>query len=327
MTTDATVPPRGGQPMPPPEVDVYERRSRFFMGHMPRPDLDLLKGAIDMHAHTHPALFKRPIDDMDLAQIAMEYGMRGFVLKDHDSPTTGRAYFVKKMYPEVEAVGAVVLNRSVGGINPYVVQAAIQYGARVIWMPSNHSKWHADYFKISDYPQLGRRQKQLPGPGVTVLDENGRITPETLTILDLIAEADVCLATGHLSLEEIRILQDEANRRGITKFLVTHANWALCRLEPDVQKELIQKGAYLEYVAVSCSSPIFFEQNPSELAEWINQLGSDRLILSSDLGQYSAPPHPEGMRMLIAALLDHGVPYDSLEQMTKGNPPKLLNLE
>lgn len=309
------------------DSEISRRRRAGFMSHMPRPDLDLLKGAIDMHAHTHPALFKRPIDDMDLAQIAMEYGMRGFVLKDHDSPTTGRAYFVKKIYPEVEPVGAVVLNRSVGGINPYVVQSAIQYGARVIWMPSNHSKWHAEYFKISDYPQLGRRQRQLPGPGVTILDQNGQITPETLTILDLIAEADVCVATGHLSLPEIRILQDEANKRGIKKFLVTHANWALCRLDLEVQKELIDKGAYLEYVAVSCSSPIFFEQNPEELAAWINELGGDRLILSSDLGQISAAPHPEGMRMLIAALLDIGVPYHTLEQMLQGNPPILLNLD
>ena len=294
---------------------------------MDRPDLDLLRGAIDMHAHTHPALFRRPIDDMDLAQIAIEYGMRGFVLKDHDSPTAGRAYFVKKLYPEVEPVGAVVLNRSVGGINPHVVQSAIHYGARVIWMPSNHSKWHAEYFKISDYPQLGRPKRQLPGPGVTVLDEDGRLTPDTLTILDLVAEADVCLATGHLSLDEIRKLQDEANRRGVKKFLVTHANWALCRLDLAVQKELIEKGAYLEYVAVSCSSPIFYEQNPEELAGWINELGGDRLVLSSDLGQVSGPSHPEGMRMLIAALLDYGVPYHTLEKMTKGNPPVLLNLE
>jgi len=295
--------------------------------HMARPDLELLKGAIDMHAHTHPALFKRPIDDMDLAQIAMDYGMRGFVLKDHDSPTTGRAYHVKKIYPEIEPIGAVVLNRSVGGINPHVVQSAIQYGARVIWMPSNHSRWHAQYFKISDYPQLGRRQKQLPGPGVTIFDESGNISQETLTSLDLVAEADVCLATGHLSLDEIRVLQDEASKRGIKKFVVTHANWALCRLDLEVQKELIAKGAYLEYVAVSCTSPIFFEQNPEELAAWINELGGDQLILSSDLGQASAAPHPEGIRMLIAALLDLGVPHDTLEKMTRGNPPKLLGLE
>ena len=39
---------------------------------MSRPDLDLLHDAIDMHAHTHPALFPRPIDDTDLAKQALD---------------------------------------------------------------------------------------------------------------------------------------------------------------------------------------------------------------------------------------------------------------
>jgi hypothetical protein len=293
---------------------------------MTSPDFELLHGAIDMHAHTHPALFPRPIDDADLALRALDYGMRGFVLKDHDSSTTGRAYHVNKTYTDVDAYGAIVLNRSVGGINAHVVQAALHYGAKVVWMPSNHSKWHAEYFDMPDYPQLGRMQRQLPGPGVTVFDDAGQLTEDTLLILDLVAEADVCLATGHLSLPEIRALLDEANRRGVSKFLVTHVNWALCKLDLDVQRELIDKGAYLEYVAVSCCSPMFYEQNPTELAEWVEQLSGDRLVLSSDLGQPSAPPHPEGMRMLIRAMLDVGASKDELEKMTKGNPATLLNL-
>jgi hypothetical protein len=293
-----------------------------------RPDLDLMRGAIDMHAHTHPALFKRPLDDADLARVALEYGMRGFVLKDHDSPTTGRAYYIRQMFENrIEPFGAVVLNRSVGGLNPHVVQTAIHYGARVIWMPSNHSSWHAEYFKMSDYPQLGRMQKQLPGPGVTILDKEGQLKPEVFAILDLVAEADVVLATGHISLRETRLLQDAAIARGVKRFLVTHVNWALTKYDLDVQRELISKGAYLEYVAVSCVSPIFYEQKPDELAQWINALQGERLILSSDLGQASAPPHPEGLRMLIAALLDLGVPYSHLSKMMRVTPALLLGLD
>lgn len=291
-----------------------------------RRDLELLKGAIDMHAHTHPALFRRPIDDADLAGHATDFGMRGFVLKDHDSVTTGRAYHIARLYSELECVGAVVLNRSVGGINPYVVQAALHYGAKVVWMPSNHSKWHAEFFDMPDYPQLGRPKKQLVGDGVTVFDDAGALRPEALTILDLVAEADACVATGHLSLDETRALLAAAKGRGIEKFLVTHANWALTRYDLDIQRELIANGAYLEYVAVSCVSPIFYEQNPSELASWIEALGGDRLILSSDLGQASAAPHPEGMRMLLTSLLDVGADYDELEKMTKANPATLLGL-
>lgn len=209
----------------------------------PRPDLDLLHDAIDMHAHTHPALFRRPIDDADLAKIALEYGMRGFVLKDHDSQTVGRAYHVRKMFADqpIEPIGAVVLNRSAGGLDPYVAESAIHYGARVVWMPSNHSKWHSDYFGIADYPQLGRPKPQLAGDGLTILDESGRLKPKVRSIVEVVADAGACLATGHLSVDEIRALQDAAIECGVDKFLVTHANWALCKLPLDVQKELIAR--------------------------------------------------------------------------------------
>ena len=299
------------------------------MSRRPRPDLELLRDAIDMHAHTHPALFRRPIDDADLAELGLEYGMRGFVLKDHDSSTTGRAYHVSKLYADrpIEPFGAVVLNRSAGGLDPYVAESAIHYGARVVWMPSNHSRWHSEYFGISDYPQLGRPKKQMPGEGLTILDAEGMLKPEVQTIVQVVADAGICLATGHLSIDEIRVVQDAANTAGVEKFLVTHANWALCKLDLDVQKELIAKGAYLEYVAVSCVSPIFWEQNPQELAGWIKELGDENLVLSSDLGQLSAPPHPEGLRMLVASLLDEGVAFEYLERMLKHNTATLLGLE
>ncbi len=61
-----------------------------------RQDLKLLVDAIDMHAHTHPALFNRPIDDADLAKHAIVFGMRGFVLKDLVSMSAGRAYHVAR---------------------------------------------------------------------------------------------------------------------------------------------------------------------------------------------------------------------------------------
>jgi hypothetical protein len=294
---------------------------------MKRQDLDLVRGSIDTHAHTAPALFPRHIDDADLAGLALEYGMRGFVLKDHDASTTGRAYYVQKMYPGVQPIGAVVLNRSVGGLDPFVAQAAVHYGARVVWMPSNHSKHHAEYFNIPDYPQFGRPKKQLPGPGVTVLDDDGKLKPEALAILDVCAAEDVAVATGHLSLLEIRALLDAAVERGVKRFIVTHANWSLCKLDVSVQRELIDKGAWLEYVASTIASPIFHEQEPQELAAWIDELGAERLIFGSDLGQFAGPPHPEGLRMTLAALLSEGVPYDELEKMTKRNPALVLGLE
>jgi hypothetical protein len=280
-----------------------------------------------MHAHTAPALFPRPFDDADLAEQAVKYGMRGFVLKDHDMSTTGRAHYIDRMFPEVEPYGALVLNRSVGGLNPYVVESAIHYGAKVIWMPSNHSKWHSDYYDMPDYPALGRSQKQLPGEGVTVLDPDGHLKPEVLTIVELVAQHGVALATGHLSLPEIRALQDAVLEHGEVRFLVTHANWALCKLELEDQRELMAKGAYLEYVASSCVSLDFMDQDVAELASWIKEFGGERLVFGSDLGQFGGPSHPEGMRMLLASLLAQGVEYSDLEKMTKTNPAAVIGLE
>jgi hypothetical protein len=295
---------------------------------MDRPDLELLRGAIDMHAHTAPALFKRHIDDAALAEHAKAFGMRGFVLKDHDASTTGRAYYVQRMHPEVQSFGAIVLNRSVGGIDPFVAEAAIHYGAKVVWMPSNHSKYHAEYFDMPDYPQFGRLRKQLPGPGVTVFEEDGKtLTKAARQVCEVVAENGVCLATGHLSLPEIHALLDAANDVGVRRFIVTHANWSLCRLDPDTQRELVAKGAVLEYVACSCVSPIFWEQQPAELAGWIKEFRGEHLVFGSDLGQFAGPPHPEGLRVLLAALIDLEVPYEYLERMTKVNPVEVLGLD
>ncbi|HLB62748.1 MAG TPA: DUF6282 family protein [Actinomycetota bacterium] len=295
---------------------------------MDRPDLELLRDAIDMHAHTAPALFNRHIDDAALAAHAKRFGMRGFVLKDHDASTTGRAYYVQRMHPEVQSFGAIVLNRSVGGIDPFVAEAAIHYGARVVWMPSNHSKYHAEYFDMPDYPQFGRLRKQLPGPGVTVFEEDGKtLTKAARQVCEVVAENDVCLATGHLSLPEIHALLDAANDVGVRRFIVTHANWSLCKLDLETQRELVAKGAVLEYVACTCVSPIFWEQQPAELGEWITEFQGEHLVLGSDLGQFAGPPHPEGLRMLLAALLELGVPYEYLEKMTKVNPVEVLGLE
>src|SRR5262249_36213711 len=163
---------------------------------------------------------------------------------------TGRAYYVNRMYPQVESFGAVVLNRSVGGLNPYVAEAAIHYGAKVVWMPSNHSKYHAEKFAMPDYPQFGRHTRQRPDDGRTALEEDGRTrTKVARTICEIVARSDVALAAGHLSLAEIRALQAAATEAGVTRFIVTHANWSLCKLGLDVQRELIAKGATIEYVA------------------------------------------------------------------------------
>ena len=88
-----------------------------------------LNGAIDIHAHIDPDSFgpnsnqaARSIDVIDLAKLAKERGMRGFVAKQHYDQTAHVAYLVRKAVPGIEVFGLLGSNRAMGGVNPAAVQ-------------------------------------------------------------------------------------------------------------------------------------------------------------------------------------------------------------
>ena len=60
---------------------------------------------------------ERRIDDVSLARRFEEVGLEGFVLKSHYGSTAERAAVVRGVVPGVKAMGALVLNQAVGGMN------------------------------------------------------------------------------------------------------------------------------------------------------------------------------------------------------------------
>jgi Family of unknown function (DUF6282) len=102
----------------------------------PPPKVSPAAGVIDMHVHSHPDVFGRSMDDIDVAQLAKARGMRGLVLKNHISETASRAALVMKVVPGIEVFGGIVLNNAVGGVNPHAVEWMHRvYGGRgkVVW--------------------------------------------------------------------------------------------------------------------------------------------------------------------------------------------------
>src|SRR5438034_11843612 len=81
-----------------------------------------LTGVVDFHVHSDPDSNPRSIDAIDLAKLARQRGMRGLVLKNHYEPTAALAYVVRKEVPGLEVFGGIVLNRTVGGVNPAAVE-------------------------------------------------------------------------------------------------------------------------------------------------------------------------------------------------------------
>src|ERR1700722_5171657 len=91
---------------------------------------ELLRGAYDTHVHVAPDVVPRKIDDLSLARELEQLRMDGVVLKSHYGSTAERAAVVCAAAPGVQTLGAIALNRAVGGINPLAVEVAAREGAR-----------------------------------------------------------------------------------------------------------------------------------------------------------------------------------------------------
>src|SRR5262245_35877685 len=159
----------------------------------PPPKVSPAAGVIDFHVHSHPDVFGRNMDDIDIAQLAKSKGMRGIVLKNHVTTTADRAALVMKVVPGIEVWGGIVLNSAVGGINPSAVEWMHRmYGGRgkIVWLPTFEADRHV---KVLVKPDA---QGIVVAPG-------GKVTPEMEAILKIIARENLVLATGHVHPEEV----------------------------------------------------------------------------------------------------------------------------
>lgn len=99
----------------------------------------LVRGGYDMHVHIDPDFVPRIIDDVGLARRCLELGIAGFQMKSHYNATAERARTVNAAVPGIRALGAIVLNQAVGGMNALAVEIAAREGARTVWMPTVNS--------------------------------------------------------------------------------------------------------------------------------------------------------------------------------------------
>jgi hypothetical protein len=285
---------------------------------------EVLEGAIDLHFHAAPDLHDRVLDEIEIARAARDAGMRALLSKDHYVLNASRMHYINKAVPGIRTFGGVVLNPSVGGLNPSAVDAAIAFGAKEVWMPSIFSAAHISHFK-GTYAALPGRVK-WPAKGISVLDGEGKLLPAVKEILDMIARADIILGTSHCSEEESRILIDEAFQRGVKKVVITHPHNIVPNLSLEVQLEFARKGAYLEH-CFAVSTPRFFNASIQEMCEAIRAAGSERCLLASDLGQIGNPTPVEGLRTFIIELMKLGITRDQIDIMVRKNPAKLLQLD
>jgi hypothetical protein len=283
-------------------------------------------GTIDFHVHSEPDVFGRSMDDIDVAVLAKRKGIRALVLKNHVTMTADRAALVMKVVPGIEVFGGIVLNNAVGGINPAAVEWMHRMSGgrgKVVWLPTFDSDMHV---KTLVDPK---------GSGIVVAP-GGAVTPQVEEVLKIIARQNLVLATGHVHAEEVVAVVKRAKELGVKNILITHGLTNIPGLSREQVLEVAQMGAVIEYCYMqSMTGPDaqhgwmkhWKKVTLKDVARIVAMIGSDHVLLSTDLGQHANMTHPDGMEDMITGLLKEGVSQADIETMTKSTPARLLGIE
>lgn len=291
----------------------------------------LLKGSIDLHCHSGPSVHSRYFDHIEAMQEASSVGVRALLLKDHWYSVTPVTELLNKHFKHynVTLLSGVPLNNPVGGINIHAVDHGIRLGARLIWMPTfsaaNHMEEQKKDPEFKDKFPKAKKGMVEPKP-LRAVDESGRLLPEILPILDLIAEADVVLSSGHLHISEIWPLFEEAKKRGVKRLLCNHPTFIIGASLADL-RQLAGMGAYIEHSScmfIPGSKYMFFD--PAELKRVIEAGTLDRTILGSDLGIFDNMHLAEGLRKTIEVCLDLGYSEAEVRKLTTTNAAELMGI-
>jgi hypothetical protein len=291
----------------------------------------LMVGAVDLHCHSGPSVMPRYFDHYEAMQEASAAGIRALLIKDHYYSATPVTEMLNKHFKhlKVTLLSGVPLNNQTGGLNIYAVEHGIKLGAKLVWMPTftsaNHINQHKkdEHFK-DKFPQA--KKKMLEPIPLSVLDANGKLVPEVLPILDLIAEHDIVLSGGHLHISEIFPLFEEAKRRGVKRLLVNHPTYVVEASLDDIRR-LVDMGAYVEHsMCMFVPGSKFKFYDPPELDAMIEAGTVERTILGSDLGQQGNPRLVDGFRNVIETCLGLGYTEAEVRKMTSSNAAQLIGL-
>lgn len=291
----------------------------------------LLKGAIDLHHHGYPEISfdaKTRLEDVDEISMARSAGMLGIVLKSHMFPTVGRAYHLRNLVPGIEIIPSITLNYSVGGLNPLAIESAAKQGAKVLFMPTWSAEHDIERGGMSRHLRhfLDRAHGLRPGKGIRITDASGKLTSQARECLACAAQYGMTVCTGHISPQESIALADGAKDYGIEEVIFSHPDSGSVGAKREEIRDMCALGAVCEFCALGCLPPLQ-RIRPKEFADIVGDIGSDKVILTTDYFFEWAPPGPETMRMLIGTFLALGMPEENVRKMVRDNPARLLGLE
>jgi hypothetical protein len=207
----------------------------------------------------------------------------------------------------------VVLNYSIGGLNPFAVEVAANIGCKVVFPPTWNSAYHVARQVPPTLVPVGLRGRA----GLTVLDESGRLFPEMQEILDIVKAKDMVIATGHLSPREHLVLVEEAHRRRIERIVVSHVREEITLEE---RKQMADQGAVIELIYRP-------KMDPTAIIRSAQAIGVERCAMTVDGGQAFNPFAAEAFRAFVGQMLYHGMSPEEVKTMAQRVPSRVLGLD
>ncbi len=284
---------------------------------------DMISGGYDLHVHTSPDIVDRLMDALELREEATKAGIKGILIKSHVFETASVSYIVNKAGSGTELFGSIALNYTVGGLNPYAVEAAVRLGAREVFLPTYSSKNHL--------LRYGKERKIFPYPlpketdGLSIIDDRGSIKKEVYEITSIASSYGAIVGTGHIHPLESKRLIEEIGGKGDIKILITHPLSPIIQMPIDLLKDLAKRrNVWAEFTYLSCTPTLEPHISCEDTAKAIRLIGIENTILSTDLGQpYNISP-VKGLALFVEKLMEAGVRREDLIRITHENPENLL---
>ena len=290
----------------------------------------LMRGAVDLHVHSGPSLHPRKVDHFEVMREADAAGMRAVLMKDHYYPTMPIATLINThLGLSVEALGAIVLNNPVGGLNPSAVDYALKQGARIVWMATAHARNHIEHEKQeADFHKKFpvNTKKTVEAIPASLTDDAGNVRDEVKQILDLIAEADAAVSGGHHHIDELWPFYEEAKARGVRRLFLNHPTYVNEGSFQDITS-LVSMGVMMEHSICMFVPSTFHMFDDEHLKAAIDAGGVENTFFGSDLGQNNNPTPVEGFRQIIEVLTRLGYDADAIRAMTGTNAARLVGLD
>ena len=304
--------PRGSESNP---ADAPKR----FEAALGDPDL---QGVSDIHIHASPDSKPRCATEIEVAEDAQRAGYRAVLFKSNDFSSHDRAFHLRRMVPGIEVFGGLVLNRATGErVNVHAVEKAIATSGglcRIVWLPTLDA----------EYAVRCSRERR---PFIPV-SSGGKLLPEVLRVIELCAQADIALATGHSSPEESLLVAQAAKAAGLRKLIVTHPNTLIWKMSPAELERAASLGAWIECCYLgrlwgpSTGLPMF-ERESRDAFNSFMRVVPERTFLSTDLGQVGLPHPIDGMKRAIAEMRELGISDSAVDLHVRRIPAMLLGLK